>query len=50
MRKKLIQIGCVLIYWGCLIAAGMLYGVLAAVIVLVSACVVAVNTMMTFEK
>lgn len=48
MRKNLILIGCVLIYWGCLVAAGMLYGLLAAAIVLVCACAAAVGTMMFF--
>ena len=48
MRKNLILIGCVLIYWGCLVAAGVLYGLLAAAIVLVCACAAAVGTMMFF--
>ena len=43
-------IGCVLIYWGCLVAAGVLYGLLAAAIVLVCACAAAVGTMMFFAE
>ena len=49
MRKNLIVIGCVLIYWGCLVAAAALYGAEAAVIVLVGACA-AVGAMMFFGE
>ena len=50
MRKKLIQIGCVLIYWGCIIAAATLYGALAVAIVLVSASATAMRTVLSDEQ
>lgn len=50
MQKKLIQFGCALVYWGCLVAAGVLYGALAVVIVLVSASATAMGTTLSDGK
>lgn len=50
MRKKLIQFGCALVYWGCIIAAATLYGALAVAIVLVSASATAMGTTLSDGK
>lgn len=46
MKRTLILIGCILAYWGCLVAVGLLYGLLAAAITFICACAVAAGAML----